>query len=62
MWCSWKAAAGVYLDLAGRLLCQLQSDTGALLTEDSLNKVAAAREDLEKADSKYNLALDKLEV
>lgn len=59
---SWKAAAASYLDSGGRLLSQLQSEEGAVLTEQLLAEVAAAREALEKADAAYNTALDKLEV
>jgi len=61
-WSSWKAAAGSYLDVGGQLLSQLQSDEGAVLTEQLLTEVAVAREALEKADASYNTALDKLEV
>jgi hypothetical protein len=59
---SWKAAAQTYLQLGGRLLQQLQSSSGALLSEQALSQVADAREALEKADAAYNAALDKLEV
>jgi hypothetical protein len=41
---------------------QLQSSSGALLSEQLLGEVADAREALEKADTAYNVALDKLEV
>lgn len=60
--CSWKAAAATYLDVGGQLLAQLQSEEGAVLTEQLLTEVAVAREALEKADAAYNTALDKLEV
>lgn len=60
--CSWKAAAASYLDVGGQLLSQLQSEEGAVLTEQLLTEVAVAREALEKADAAYNTALDKLEV
>jgi hypothetical protein len=59
---SWKAAAGSYLDVGGQLLSQLQSEEGAVLTEQLLTEVAVAREALEKADAAYNAALDKLGV
>jgi hypothetical protein len=59
---SWKAAAASYLDCGGQLLSQLQCEEGAVLTEQLLAEVAAAREALEKADAVYNTALDKLEV
>jgi hypothetical protein len=60
--CSWKAAAAAYLNVGGQLLSQLQSEEGAVLTEQLLTEVAVAREALEKADAAYNTALDKLEV
>lgn len=59
---SWKGAAASYLDVGGQLLAQLQSEEGAVLTEQLLTEVAVAREALEKADAAYNKALDKLEV
>lgn len=59
---TWKAAAASYLDCGGRLLSQLQCEEGAVLTEQLLAEVAAAREALEKADAVYNTALDKLEA
>lgn len=59
---SWKAAAASYLDVGGQLLSQLQSEEGAVLTEQLLTEVAVAREALEKADAAYNTALNKLEV
>jgi hypothetical protein len=59
---SWKSAAQDYLQLGGRLLQQLQSSSGALLSEQALSQVADARDALEKADAAYNAALDKLEV
>jgi hypothetical protein len=60
--CSWKAAAGAYLDVGTRLLRELQGEAGAVITESLLSEVAVAREALEKADGAYNAALDKLEV
>lgn len=59
---SWRAAAEAYLGIGGQLLNQLQCDDGAVLSEQLLAQVAAAREDLEQADAAYNTALDKLEV
>ncbi len=41
---------------------QLQSEPGALLTTAVLAGVAAARMQLEAADTEYNSALDELEV
>lgn len=60
--CSWKAAAGTYLEVGSRLLTELQAESGVGLTEQLLAEVAVAREALEQADSSYNTALDKLEV
>jgi hypothetical protein len=60
--CRWKEAANRYVYEAGQLLSELQSHQGALLTEERLCSMAAAREALDKADGAYNAALDQLEV
>ncbi|KAF6265691.1 hypothetical protein COO60DRAFT_1633472 [Scenedesmus sp. NREL 46B-D3] len=57
----WKADAQAYLQLGGRLLQQLHSSSGALLSEQALSQVADARMALETADAAYNAALDQLE-
>lgn len=62
LYCSWKTAAGGYLEAAGQLLSELQSQQGSLLTGELLGQVAAAREALDTADAAYNTALDRLEV
>lgn len=58
----WKADAQAYLQLGGRLLQQLHSSSGALLSEQALSQVADARVALETADAAYSAALDQLEV
>eukprot|EP00775_Hariotina_reticulata_P009000 gene9000-9173_t len=59
---AWAEAANNYIHQAGQMLSELQSQQGALLTEELLSSVAAAREALDKADGECNAALDRLEA